>query len=229
MSQLTFCTAETVSDVLEVRPRRAVAVSSGSLATTVENLVLERPACERVLHYRSQPSSPQATTVDEYVALFVPASFTIETWSVSDAISLGSGLGLQGAIDRLLELFEVESLESGQEHPAEAFLTELARTSPSVAADAVAAVASQSHVAGPQIIRCIGRLSSPSARKTFSSLLKGALNSGDVQVRDAAIRSLEAWGGPDATQALEAHQESVGWLRSYVQRVLRDLKRQQPK
>jgi hypothetical protein len=55
------------------------------------------------------------------------------------------------------------------------------------------------------------------------AVVKKALRHADVEVRDAAIRALEAWGGNESLQILQLHRDPVGWINNYLLQVIADL------
>jgi hypothetical protein len=47
----------------------------------------------------------------------------------------------------------------------------------------------------------------------------------DLEVREAAIRALEMWGGQESIEILKAYidSERIAWLKSYVIQAINDL------
>jgi len=56
-------------------------------------------------------------------------------------------------------------------------------------------------------------------------LVAKALAQADPEVREAAVRTMEAWGGSAAIVLLRDHLEAepVAWLSDYIRRVISDL------
>lgn len=155
--------------------------------------------------------------------VFVVSSPSVATWPF-DSSSVSTTPDVQEVVDRLMSLFEGEPLESGVEHAAESVLAHLVRTAPTIAMDvATRILADSEELVAPQLIRCVGRLVSARAEAVFMPMVKDALKSSEISMRDAAVRALEGWGTPGAVHALAGYEEPVPWLRDYAVRVLRDL------
>lgn len=70
------------------------------------------------------------------------------------------------------------------------------------------------------IIRCLGRLN------YFNGgveIMEVYIKHSDVEIRDAAIRALEHWGGEASIGVLREHHDSEKWLNDYVEQVIKDL------
>jgi hypothetical protein len=50
-----------------------------------------------------------------------------------------------------------------------------------------------------------------------------ALRHKDAEVREAAIRALEKWGGDEALRILRQHRDAEEWLNDYVRQGTLDL------
>ena len=72
------------------------------------------------------------------------------------------------------------------------------------------------------ILRCLGR-QPVLVGINGTDLARRGLAHADSEVREAAVRALECWGGPDSISVLKAHNESVGWLNDYIKQVIEDL------
>lgn len=74
------------------------------------------------------------------------------------------------------------------------------------------------------VLRCLGR------RKLGPiswcvKLVKSALTTDDVEIRDAAVQAMESWGKVEFCNVLKNHSEDVHWLHDYIHDVIYDLKK----
>lgn len=130
----------------------------------------------------------------------------------------------------LLALFD-EPIEDGVAHPAEYVIEDallankwrcfawLSRAIEEYARTRSSTVAS--------IVRCIGRLRRDDVGTWGMHVVEDALRHKDVEVREAGIRALEAWGGHVAFHmlcdyAIDARHDEP-WLADYVLQVIGDM------
>ena len=75
------------------------------------------------------------------------------------------------------------------------------------------------------ILRLVGRIERGLALPWGLEIVKDAIKRDDLEVRDAAVRALEKWGGPLALDILRAAltNETVSWMREYIRGVITDL------
>lgn len=124
------------------------------------------------------------------------------------------------SIEKLRAAVDLESVEDGVTHPAEAELDLFVRENGAGPLMAyVERLPSPRHAA---FIRLLGRLEcvDPASRM---QLVSRALASRDVEVRDAAIQAAETWSDASLAALLTAHDEPVAWLAAYRQQVVDDL------
>lgn len=120
-----------------------------------------------------------------------------------------------------------EPIEDGVTHPAEHVIDEALRTNSSEWRDWLARALNEHYQTRPSlsasIVRCIGRLDYDCVGGWGMRVIDDALRHKDVEVREAAVRALEAWGGYEALNILRSHRDSVAWLNEYVDQVIVDL------
>ncbi len=120
-----------------------------------------------------------------------------------------------------------EPIEDGVAHPGEGLIDEALRAGSSNCQDWLSRVLVEHYPTRPSlcasIVRCIGRLDYDRLRGWGMRVIDDALRNRDVEVREAAIRALEAWGGPVAIEMLRRHKDGEAWLNEYVQQVIVDL------
>ena len=122
--------------------------------------------------------------------------------------------------------FEAEPVEDGVAHPAEQILERALHTGEqSTALGVVAALCVQP--ARPALsaatLRCLGRLTPPGSAAWRSTVISDALAHSDLELRDAAVQTVESWGDPNLLDVLRAHHEAVPWLADYIREVTEDL------
>ena len=127
----------------------------------------------------------------------------------------------------LWNAFDVEPLEDGITHPAEQILNEAVQNFDK-ALDWLEGIAvdAASPAFAASVLRCLGRLRDLGTVAWRENLVRGALSSPDIQMRDAGLQAAETWGGAAMREALEAHLsfESAPWLREAMSDVIEDLR-----
>lgn len=120
-----------------------------------------------------------------------------------------------------------EPIEDGVTHPAEGLIDEALRANSSHCLDWLSQVLGEHYPTRPSlcasIVRCIGRLDFVRVRGWGMRVVDDALQNSDTEVREAAIRALEAWGEPEALDMLRRHEDAEDWVNEYVQQVIVDL------
>ena len=127
---------------------------------------------------------------------------------------------------KLHSAFETEPLEDGMHHKAEDIIEQalqsdedgrildwlkdfsLDDTQPAFAAS---------------ILRCLGRQEYLGTSSWRSELVRDALASDDVEIKDAAVQAAELWDDPHILPVLKSHYEPESWLRDYISDVIDDL------
>lgn len=120
-----------------------------------------------------------------------------------------------------------EAIEDGVTHPAEQVIDEALRANSSQCRDWLSQALVEYYPTRPSlcasILRCIGRIEYDRVRGWGMHVIDDALQKKDTEVREAAIRGLEAWGGSAAVDMLRRHVDAEAWLNEYVQQVIVDL------
>lgn len=127
---------------------------------------------------------------------------------------------------RLHAAFSDEPLEDGASHRAETILAEALLAPPGESLfDAIRTYctgASRPSFAA-ETLRCLGRLTAPGTADWRLALVRDALGSPDIEIRDAALQAVEGWEDAALVPVLKSHRESEEWLRDYLHEVLRYL------
>ena len=122
--------------------------------------------------------------------------------------------------------FESDPLEDGFHHPAEEII---AAALVSTAAPAVFGwlkgfaldTAQPGHAAS--VLRCLGRQTRPGTEAWRVELVRDALATEDVEIRDAAAQTAELWADAGMIAVLRNHDESAPWLADYIREVVDDI------
>jgi len=128
----------------------------------------------------------------------------------------------------LLHAFDLEPIEDGYPHPAERIIKKALETYHLTAIDWIK-YAYLRNIERPAIaagiLRCLGRLSSDLTSLWGIVMAASGLLQSDIEIRDAAVRALEAWGGLESLVTLKAHvqSEKSSWLKRYIEQVIKDL------
>lgn len=128
----------------------------------------------------------------------------------------------------LLTSLEREPIEDGRRHPGERILADALAHSPNAnlwIESAYYDTAARQPELAAGILRCVGRLPRGLVEPWGLDLAREALSHPDIEVRDAAVRAFEMWGGREALRAVSeyARGESVPWLATYAEQVIADL------
>ena len=75
------------------------------------------------------------------------------------------------------------------------------------------------------ILRCMGRLNKNLTTKWGLIMVIVGLASPDVELREAAIITLETWGDNESLEILQTQveREKENWLKNYIEQVITDL------
>ena len=122
--------------------------------------------------------------------------------------------------------FEATPLESCVAHPAEEIIDDALRTIPGgLAYDFLEeyCLNDENPVYGASVLRCLARLTKPGTAEWRAQIVRGALASANLEVRDNAMQAAESWGDPGMVDILQAHEEPEPYLREYLQDVVAEL------
>jgi hypothetical protein len=128
----------------------------------------------------------------------------------------------------LIDSLKEEPIEDGCPHPAEEIIKSTLLKYKAAAIDWIQSVYLKSimqRTIAAGILRCIGRLSYEKTKPWGLALTISGLSHPHVEVREAAVRALEMWGGQESLEVLKDFEniESVRWLKAYIKQVVADL------
>ena len=116
---------------------------------------------------------------------------------------------------QLWTAFDAEPLEDGITHSAERIIEEFVRSGEDAEEWlAELAVDDTSPAFAASVLRCLSRVAGIGSANWRANLVRGALASRDIQMRDAALQAAEEWGGRAMRPSLRSHvsSEPVAWL-----------------
>ena len=130
---------------------------------------------------------------------------TTKLWAVFQANPVEDG------IDHLGEVKISEALQSMDGYPVLAWLKAF-----SVDTD-------HPHFAA-SVLRCLGRQQRPGTVSWRMGVVRKALSTNSVDIRDAAAQAAESWGGLEMRDVLQEHTtDPVPWLQEYILEILNDI------
>ncbi len=150
----------------------------------------------------------------------IPSNMTLSIASLGAALAGPPAKSPPRLFGQLLASIEAESVEDGMSHPGEALATKIVNSGEATSL-VEATIASRASVAA-SIVQLLGRLR-PIELPSRTALIKHALNSRDIQLRDAAVQAIELWEDEAMIPLLASHQEPVAWLNDHIIEVLEDL------
>lgn len=113
-------------------------------------------------------------------------------------------------------------VEAGTAHSAEYVLRHALRNIPTDTLRYVSEVVRSEKAHAADLIECLGRLDPPGNSRWRANLLRAALASDDVEVRDAAVSAAEQWEDPACYAVLMSHDDPDPFIADYVEGVLSD-------
>lgn len=122
----------------------------------------------------------------------------------------------------VITAIEQEPVEDGVLHPAEPRLAEFLRQYGAATLYAEMFEGRRSATLVASLLRLLGRRKLENARLR-EEILRAALASSSIEVRDAAVQAAELWEDPTAIELLRNHTEQNPWLADYIGRVLQEI------
>ena len=111
----------------------------------------------------------------------------------------------------------------GLEHPEETTVNETLEDHGEDAAAFFASIVLSKEPWRGDLLRLLARAPDNLTRPWGVALAGAALSDPDIDVREAAVSALEAWGGSEARRMLESHNDPQPWLSEFAHRVAREL------
>ncbi len=130
---------------------------------------------------------------------------------------------------KLLRSLEVEPVEVGYSHPGMRIMEEAIATSGQVANRWIVSAYLSNYRTRPTIaadlLRCVSRLEHHNIQPWGILMAISALSHPDPELREAAVRAFEVWGGLDSVEVLRTrvNAEPLPWLADYMRQVIEDI------
>ena len=127
------------------------------------------------------------------------------------------------------DLLQCEPIEDGYVHPAEHFIEECLKSSQLNADHWISATYEVTPLLAASVLRLLGRFPSHLVGEWGLVMAMHGLSHREIDVREAAVRALERWGGDQACEALKARidAEPTSWLAAYMTQVIKDVSMEQ--
>lgn len=205
----------------ELAPPRGARVFVRSHASTLGASPLSAERAVRLAAIAFASASVTGSTTSRALASAIPA-YNLDVLDPAQAPDPHLARTREAAsFAVILRALDEEEIEDGTSHPAESLLRgHLDRYRAGDFAQQLKAQASSTRAAA--LLRLFGRSERvpPHQRQ---SLLRWALRSPDVELRDAAVQAAENWEDAALVPLLQEHEEPVPWLGAYKAAVAREL------
>ena len=121
--------------------------------------------------------------------------------------------------------FEHQPREDGMNHPAETLLEKFLQDRTPRALEIVRDICTDARypALSADTLQCLAHVPRAGSPEWQAETVRQALQSPDVQIRDAALMASEQWTTPEVLQVLQEHQEPEDWLRNYQLGIIQDI------
>jgi len=115
-----------------------------------------------------------------------------------------------------------EPVEDGVSHPSEPWLARFLEQHGTMALYSEMFEGRLGAARAASLLRLLGR-QKPQDPGMREKILRAALASSSIEVRDAAVQAAELWEDHTAIEVLRSHVEQTRWLADYINRVLQQI------
>ena len=115
--------------------------------------------------------------------------------------------------------FEAEPFEDGMDHPADRIIENALRSTRDeriLEQFGALCLDIERPSFASSILRCLGRQTNIGSAAWRAGLVRNALATADIEIRDAAVQAAESWGGTEIVDILISHNEPEPWLRDCI-------------
>lgn len=127
---------------------------------------------------------------------------------------------------KLWAVFQANPVEDGIDHPGEVVIREALQSMDGYPVLEWLKIFSvdmvHPHFAA-SVLRCLGRQQRPGTSPWRIEVIRKALSTDAVDLRDAAAQAAESWGGLEMRDVLQEHTDPVPWLQEYILDILNDI------
>ena len=128
---------------------------------------------------------------------------------------------------KLWSVFQVSPVEDGINHPGEVTVREALQSVDEYPVlewlKMFSVDTAHPHFAA-SVLRCLGRQQRPGTPLWRMEVIRKALATDVVDLRDAAAQAAESWGGLEMRDVLQEHIDPVTWLQGYIMDILNDMR-----
>ena len=191
-------------------------------AATLQNSVIEF-ACNLLL----LRSPKRSAGLIRRESLFPTVVDTSEDRLATGELHFAANRAKERLAARLQAAFDADPFEDGINHPVEEIIArELRKSENGQALEWFKDISLDSTrpAFAASVLRCLGRLARPGTASWRTDIVRRALTTDNVEIRDAAAQTAELWNDSDMGAVLKAHSEPVPWLRDYIRDIIDDLR-----
>ena len=206
-------------------PPRLLPPGTGSFAISPHAASLQKEIAEsvnRMLHNRGY----EVVVGNPMGSSFFPMLVDIACFEPSTEQALVEEPERERLAHRLRSAFEIEPFEDGMNHPADQIIENVLRSSGSQGIldwlSAFSLDMERPNFAS-SVLRCLGRQAHIGTAAWRAELVRNALATDDIEIRDAAVQAAESWGGSGMVNVLRSHSEPESWLQEYILEIVDDL------
>ena len=205
---------------------RLLSPGKGSFVTSPHAALLQKEIAEsvdRMLHNRDFEEIIGNPVGSSFFPMLVDAA-CFE--SATGEQALVAGQEQERLAYRLRGAFEIEPFEDGMDHPADQIIENALRSSGSQSIlDWLSAFSLDTERPNfaSSVLRCLGRQTHIGTAAWRAELVRNALATDDIEIRDAAVQAAESWGGLEVVNVLMLHNEPESWLQEYILEIIDDL------
>lgn len=127
---------------------------------------------------------------------------------------------------KLWAVFQPNPVEDGIDHPGEVTIREALQSMDGYPVlewlKMFSVDTAHPHFAA-SVLRCLGRQQRPGTTFWRMEVVRKALSTDVVDIRDAAAQAAESWGGLEMRDVLQEHTDPAPWLRGYILDIINDI------
>ena len=216
-------TASTDQSSVRFRPPSVVSHGRQALAASSTGMKLQELLCNLEIAFSSSIESRSHINPIRGQFLF-PTLLPVNGPSVDDPAGQIQRREELGA--KLWAIFQANPVEDGIDHPGEVVIREALQSMDGYPVlewlKMFSADTANPHFAA-SVLRCLGRQQRLGTASWRIEVIREALSTDAVDLRDAAAQAAESWGGLEMRDVLQEHTDPVPWLQKYILDILNDI------
>ena len=127
---------------------------------------------------------------------------------------------------KLWTAFQASPVEDGIDHPGEVAIREALQSMdgyPVLEWLKMFSVDTAHPQFAASVLSCLGRQQCLGTARWRMEVVRKALSTDAVEIRDAAAQAAESWGGPEMRDVLQEHNDPLPWLQGYILDIINDI------